>query len=215
MFVSPAFSTPTRPMTSPQASPFTPKTNFNKVDLSASPAQQQRQGVSSKKAAAMEEAWGVLSKEIEGSQLLQDMPFHEGLDVGVRLRSLDSMITTLQGLRDSLDGYFNFLDRDGRGIDAIWNINLFRFYEDWTSAERGLEPTDTYDPFLQLIEEREKSTFNSLALAQRFKDLSYNVNAVLRHLTEREKSLRNSAYHDNQASRQAIVDAIRAKGATG
>ena len=45
MFVSPAFSTPTRPMTSPQPSPFTPHTNFNKVSLSASSAQQQRQGL--------------------------------------------------------------------------------------------------------------------------------------------------------------------------
>jgi hypothetical protein len=163
----------------------------------------------------MERGWGVLLEEINDSQLLGDMHLDESLDVGLRLLHLDSTITTLQKLSSLLDGYYNFLDRDGRGIDAIWDINLFHFYEDWTSTERDLEPADMYDPILQLIEERKEPTFDSLALAQRFQQLSIDVCFWIKRLTESAKNLRYNAFHDNRASRQAIVDAIRAKGATG
>ena len=117
MFVSTAFSTPTRPMTSPQPSPFTPPTNFNKVTLSASSAQQQRQGVSSKTLEALQKGWGVLSGEIKDSQLLGYMPFlGEGFDVGLRRLVLQGKIATVRGLYDYIRGCHDFLHNGGKGI---------------------------------------------------------------------------------------------------
>ncbi len=184
MFVSPAFSTPTRPMTAPQPSPFTPHTNFNKVALIASPAQQQRQGVSSKTLEAMQKTWGVLLEEIKDSQLLGYMPcFGEGFNVSLRSLVLQGKIDALQGLLDLLDGYVHFLR------NAADQSSLSHVFDEWVPPQEGIKPKDRYAPLNQFIEERETSTFNSLDLAKGFETLSSQVEATLKDLTTRQNAL--------------------------
>ncbi len=149
----------------------------------------------------MEEAWGVLKEEIEGSQLLGDMPFNEGLDVGVRLRSLDSMIKTLQGLRNLFNRYFEFLYNDGRGIDAIEDSTLYDSYSKWIDTiSRTLTPVEINVPFSQLLEERKQAEFRSLVLAKRFKTLATQVDEKLQKLTSRHTNLQESAFEENHAN---------------
>ena len=201
MFVSPAFSTPTRPMTSPQSSPFTPPNNFNKVSLSASSAQQQRQGVSWETFVAQQRGVQVLFEEINDSQLLGYMPcLGEDLDVGVRLRSLDSMIKTLQGLRNLFNRYFEFLYNDENGIDAIEDSTLYNSYSKWIDTiSRTLTPAEINVPFSQLLKERKKAGFESLLLAQKFQDLATQVDAKLQELTSRHTNLQKSAFEEDHA----------------
>jgi hypothetical protein len=166
---------------------FYPPTNFNKVALSASPAQQQRQGVSSKKAAAMEEAWGVLSKEIEGSQLLGDK---SPLDVGLRSRVLGGMIDTLEAFLSYIEGCHDFLHNGGIGIgNAADESSLSRRFDECVPPQDGIKAEDRFAPLKQYIQERNKEGFRSLDLAKKFQTLADQVKAKLKELTERQKAL--------------------------
>ncbi len=191
MFVSPAFSTPTRPMTSPQPSPFTPPTNFNKVTLSDSPAQQQRQGVSSKTLEALQRGWRVLFEEINDSQLLGDMPFFgEGFNVSLRSLVLQGKIATVWGLYDYIQGCHDFLHNGGKGIgNATDESSLLRFFDECVPPQDGIKPEDRYAPLSQFREERKNEGFRSLDLAEGFETLSSQVKATLEDLTTQQKAL--------------------------
>ena len=177
-------------MTSPQPSPFTPPTNFNKVALIASPAQQQRQGVSSETLKALKRGWGVLKEEINDSQLLGYMPSFESFDVGLRSRVFDGMIDTLEGSLSTIQGYYDFLHNEGKGIgNAADESFLLHFFDQCVPQQERIKPEDRYAPLNQFIEERETPTFNSLDLAEKFQTLANQVKAKLNDLTKRQQAL--------------------------
>ncbi len=191
MFTSSTFSTPTRPMTSPQPSPFTPHTNFNKVALSDSPAQQQRQGVSSETLEALERGWRVLKEEINDSQLLGYMPsLGGGFNVSLRSLVLQGKIATVRGLYDYIRGCHDFLHNGGKGIgNAADESSLLRFFDECVPPQDGIKAKDRYAPLEQYIQERKKEGFRSLDLAEKFQTLADQVEAKLTELTKRQQAL--------------------------
>jgi hypothetical protein len=191
MFTSSTLSTPTLRRTAPEPSPFTPKTNFNKVALSASPAQQQRQGVSSETLKALKRGWGVLKEEINDSQLLGYMPsLGGGFDVGLRSRVFDGMIDTLEGSLSTIQGYYDFLHNGGKGIgNAADESFLLHLFDQCVPPQDRIKPEVRYAPLEQYKAEREKEGFSSLDLAEMFQTLANQVEAKLTELTERQNAL--------------------------
>jgi hypothetical protein len=190
MFTSSTLSTPTLRRTAPEPSPFTPNTNFNKVALSALPAQQQRQGVSSETAAAMERSLDALFEEINDSQLLGYMTSFGSFDVGLRSRVFDGMIDTLEGSLSTIQGYYDFLHNGGKGIgNAADESSLLRHFDECVPPQDRIKPEVRYAPLEQYKAERKKEGFRSLVLAERFETLANQVEAKLTELTERQNAL--------------------------
>jgi hypothetical protein len=170
---------------------FYPPTNFNKVALIASPAQQQRQGVSSETLKALKRGWGVLKEEINDSQLLGYMPsLGGGFDVGLRSRVLGGMIDTLEGWLSTIKGYYGFLHNGGQGIDnAAHESFLLHLFDQCVPPQDTIKAKDRYAPLSQFREERKNEGFRSLDLAEGFETLSSQVEAKLNDLTTRQKAL--------------------------
>jgi hypothetical protein len=166
---------------------FYPPTNFNKVALSASPAQQQRQGVSSETLAALERGWGVLKEEINDSQLLRDK---SPLDVGLRSRVFDGTIATLRGFKDYIQGCHDFLHNEGQGIgNAADESFLLHLFDQCVPPQDTIKAEDRYAPLEQYKAERKKEGFSSLDLAETFQTLANQVEAKLNELTKRQNAL--------------------------
>jgi hypothetical protein len=176
MFVSPAFSTPTRPMTSPQPSPFTPPTNFNKVALSASTAQQQRQGVSSEKADEIGKALRHLLKSLRGAK---DLGIEERRDFYVhginQLQKWEALITAYLTFFSDNSSSIDNLDK--RALNVILNNIVCQYKSD---VARYSEHTNTVVPLNELVDSmKQQPNLDVRALVATWVNLKRNVNRVL------------------------------------
>ena len=178
MFVSPAFSTPTRSMTSPQSSPFTPHTNFNKVSLSVSSAQQQRQGVSPQKAGEMEKAFVHLTESLRGAKALS---LEEKIDFYVQ------GFQQLRKWRELITAYLAFFSNNGQGIvglvPAKLNTCLIAAVYNSEAACYG-QLINTTVPLGDLIPSMKQPKFDLQALVTQWHTLEEKVNRELTKLEE-------------------------------
>ena len=159
-------------MTAPQPSPFTPNTNFNKVDLSASPAQQQRQGVSSEKADEIGKALRHLLKSLRGAKAL-----------GIEERSdyYEHGLEQLRKWRGLTTAYLAFFDRDnsssiGNLDKRTLNARLFNIVNsNKPDVARYGDNLNITVPLNELVDSMEQPNFDVDTLVAKWVNLKRNV----------------------------------------
>jgi hypothetical protein len=184
MFTSSTLLTPTLRRTAPEPSPFTPKTNFNKVALSASPAQQQRQGVSSEKADEIGKAFRHLLKSLRGAKAL-------GIE-----EKIDSYVHGLQQLqkwRGLITAYLAFFSDKSSSIDNLdkrtLNARLFNIVNsNKPDVARYGDNLNITVPLNELVDSMEEQpNFDVDTLLATWVKLQRNVNRVRRILENKER----------------------------
>jgi hypothetical protein len=166
MFTSSTLSTPTLRRTASEPSPFTPPTNFNKVTLSASPAQQQRQGVSLKKAREIREAFEDLQHYLGRAKQL-------GLEE--KIDSYEYGLQQLEKWQTLIASYLKFLDLYTKKADDIRSLSdpypeLVKSIKkafDWLSPEEKAEfvgDSNTTVPVYDLSKKMTAPNFHSYEL---------------------------------------------------
>jgi hypothetical protein len=178
MFTSSTLSTPTLRRTAPEPSPFTPKTNFNKVALSASPAQQQRQGVSSEKADEIGKASRHLLKSLRGAKAL-------GIEERSAYYKYD--LEQLQKWRELITAYLTFFSDNISSIGNLdkrtLNARLFNIVN--PSYGDHLNITVPLNELVDSMEEQ--PNFDVDTLVATWVKLQRNVNRVRRILENKER----------------------------
>jgi hypothetical protein len=184
MFTSSTLSTPTLRRTAPEPSPFTPKTNFNKVALNASSAQQQRQGVSSEKADEIGKALRHLLKSLRGAK---------ALGIEAKSDSYEHGLEQLQKWRELITAYLTFFSDNSSSIGNLdkraLNIRFFNIvYQHKSKATRYGDHLNITVPLNELVDSMEEQpNFDVRTLVATWVKLHRNVNRVRRILENKER----------------------------
>jgi hypothetical protein len=158
-----------------------PPTNFNKVALSASPAQQQRQGVSFKKEREIREAFQALRQYLNGDGA-------RGVE-----EKIDSYVHGLQQLRKwrrLITAYLAFFQKD-KGVKGLnpdqLQKRLTQVFITLDSESRYGEGINTVVPLSELIEQMKQQGFEVDTLVAKWKELQTQVGWLIRILEGKHK----------------------------
>ena len=176
---------------------FYPPTNFNKVTLSDSSAQQQRQGVSGGKASELEKALLHFLKSLRGAKQLGLEEKNEIYVHGLQqLQKWEALITA----------YLAFFSNNGQGIvglvPAKLKTCLIAAVYNSDSARHGLHINTTV-PLAELIENREQSNFDVHALIIKWEKLQRRVKRLI-------PILEVHTDRTSEACRRKVLEAIKA-----